>query len=164
MLREAFGEHSLSRAADFQWHSRFKASWVSVEDDQRSWRPSTSKRTENVEKIRELIHKDSHQTIHELANTTGISYGVCQEILTENLIMHRIATKFVPRCLTNDQKQWSVNVCLELWEKANEDPAFISRNITGDGSWIYGYDREAKQQSLPWRTQQSPRTYGVAGS
>jgi hypothetical protein len=25
MFREAFGEHSLSRAADFEWHSRFKA-------------------------------------------------------------------------------------------------------------------------------------------
>jgi hypothetical protein len=36
MLREAFGEHSLSRTAVFQWHSRFKAGRVSVEDDERS--------------------------------------------------------------------------------------------------------------------------------
>jgi hypothetical protein len=35
MLREAFGEHSLSRRAVFEWHSRFKASRVSVEDDER---------------------------------------------------------------------------------------------------------------------------------
>jgi hypothetical protein len=33
MLCEAFGEHSLSRTAVFEWHSRFKASCVSVEDD-----------------------------------------------------------------------------------------------------------------------------------
>jgi hypothetical protein len=33
MLREAFGEHSLSRTV-FEWHSCFKASRVSVEDDQ----------------------------------------------------------------------------------------------------------------------------------
>jgi hypothetical protein len=51
--------------------------------------------TENVEKIRELIHEDCHQTIHELVDTAGISYGVCQEILTENLNMRRIAAKFV---------------------------------------------------------------------
>jgi hypothetical protein len=25
MLHEAFGEHSLSQTADFEWHSRFKA-------------------------------------------------------------------------------------------------------------------------------------------
>jgi hypothetical protein len=36
--------------------------------------------------------------------------------------MCRIAAKFVPRLLTNDQKQRYVNLCLELREKANEDP------------------------------------------
>jgi hypothetical protein len=61
-----------------------------------SWRwwtlraPSTSKTTENVETIQELIHEDSQETIHQLADTVGISYEVCQEILTEKLTMHRI--------------------------------------------------------------------------
>jgi hypothetical protein len=40
-----------------------------------SGRPSTSKTIENVEKILELFHEDRRQTIHELADTTGISYG-----------------------------------------------------------------------------------------
>jgi transposase len=64
---------------------------VSVEDDECSGLPSTSKTTENVEKIRELIHEDNCRKIHELADTVGISYGVCQEILTENLNTCRIA-------------------------------------------------------------------------
>jgi hypothetical protein len=91
MLREACGEHSLSWRVFFDWHSRFNAGRVSVEDDECSGRPSTSKMTENVEKIRELINEDRHRTIHELADNVGISYGVCQEILTENLNMRRIA-------------------------------------------------------------------------
>jgi hypothetical protein len=33
MLSEAFGEHSLSLTAVFEWHSRFRAGRVSVEDD-----------------------------------------------------------------------------------------------------------------------------------
>jgi hypothetical protein len=53
MLCEAFGEHSLSQTAVFEWYSCFKASWVSVEDDERSVQPSTSKMTENVKKIRD---------------------------------------------------------------------------------------------------------------
>jgi hypothetical protein len=68
---------------------------VSVEDAEHSGRPGTSKITENVENIR-LIHRDCHRTIHELADTVGISYGVCQEILTENLNMRHIAVKFFP--------------------------------------------------------------------
>jgi hypothetical protein len=36
MLRDAFGEHSLSCTAVFHCHSHFKASGVSLEDDKRS--------------------------------------------------------------------------------------------------------------------------------
>jgi hypothetical protein len=93
---------------------------VSAEDDERSG-PCSSKTTENVKKIWELIHKERRRTIHELTDTAGISYGFCQE----NLNMRHIAMKFVPRLLTNDQKQQHVNVCLELWKKANKDPTFI---------------------------------------
>jgi hypothetical protein len=35
----------------FEWHSRFKVGQVSVEDDEHSGRPSTSKTTENGEKV-----------------------------------------------------------------------------------------------------------------
>jgi hypothetical protein len=51
MLRVAFGEHCLNLTAVFEWHSRFKASRVSVENDESSGRPSINKTRENVEKI-----------------------------------------------------------------------------------------------------------------
>jgi hypothetical protein len=146
VLSGAFGEPSLSLTAFFEWHSRFKAGRMSAEDGESSRRPTSSKTTENVEKIREFIHEDRRRrTLQELADTVGISYGVCQEIVTESLNMLRIAAKFVSRPLTNDQKQRRVNRYLELREKANEGPIFVSRIITGDESWIYGYESEAKQ-------------------
>jgi hypothetical protein len=89
-LREAFRGHLLRRIAVFEWHSRYKAGRVSVEDDGSSGRPNTSKTTKSVEKIRELIHDGRRRTTHELADTVGINYGFCQEILTENLNMRRI--------------------------------------------------------------------------
>jgi hypothetical protein len=52
MLREDFGEHSLSRTAIFEWYSRLKAGRLSVEDDERSGRPRTSKTTANVKNSR----------------------------------------------------------------------------------------------------------------
>jgi hypothetical protein len=51
MLCEAFGEHSLSQTVVFERYSHFKADRVSTENDGRSGQPSTSKMTENVEKI-----------------------------------------------------------------------------------------------------------------
>jgi hypothetical protein len=130
---------------------------VSVEDDKNAGWPSTSKKTENIEKIRELTHEDCRWTIHELADTVGICYEVCQEILTENLNMRHTAIKSVSQLLTIDQKQRRVNMYLELWGKANKDTTFIPRIITGDESWIHGYDPETKQQSSQRKSQQSPR-------
>ena len=38
--------------------------------------------------------------------------------------------------------------CLkELKQQARDDPNFICNIITGDGTWVYGYDSETKQQS-----------------
>jgi hypothetical protein len=73
-----------------------------------------AKTTENVKTIQGLIHEDCRQTIHELADKTGISYGVCQEILRESMNMRHITAKFVPQLLTNDQKQRHINMCFEL--------------------------------------------------
>jgi hypothetical protein len=47
MLYEAFGEYFLSQTAVFEWHSRFKAGRVSVEDDD----VLGDQAPENVEKI-----------------------------------------------------------------------------------------------------------------
>ena len=105
MLRQAFHDHALGRTQVFGWHARFKSGRESVEDDERSGRPVTSRTPENVNKISELIHEDRRQTINELSALVGIGYGVCQEILTEDLNMRRIAAKFVPRLLTADQSQ-----------------------------------------------------------
>jgi hypothetical protein len=66
---------------------------VSVEDDEHSGRPSTSKMTENVGKIKNT----STKTIAKQSLSSQTPLGsVCQEILTENLNVHRIAAKFVP--------------------------------------------------------------------
>jgi hypothetical protein len=74
MLCEALGEQSSSRTVVLEWHSCFRASQVSAEEDEHSGRPSTIKTTQYVEKFQELIHKDHRRTIHELADTVGISY------------------------------------------------------------------------------------------
>jgi hypothetical protein len=99
VLCTAYGNEWLSWTCVLDSHSLFKADRVSVEDDEHSGQPSTNKMTENVEKLRALIHEDCRQTIQELADIFGISYGVCQEILTENLNMCCIVAKFVPPTL-----------------------------------------------------------------
>jgi hypothetical protein len=82
----------------FKLDSHFWIAFTSQGPLSISWRwqtlgwPSISKRTENVEKIQELINEDHQWTIHVLTDTVGNNYGVCQEILTENLNMRCTAS------------------------------------------------------------------------
>ena len=65
--------------------------------------------------------------------------------------------KFVPRLLTRDQKNTRLTLCQELKNHIESDPNFLSKVITGDESWCYGYDPETKQTSNQWKTPTSPR-------
>ena len=75
----------------------------------------------------------------------------------EELGMHHVAAKFVPTILTADHKQQRVNICTELRQLTSDDETFTSRVITGDESWVYGYNPETKQQSSQWKSPMSPR-------
>ena len=85
MLRVTFKEEALSQARVYEWFSQFKRGDMSLEDQPRSGRPSTSRTDENFQKIRDAITFDHRQTIDEL------------EALTH---MKRVAAKFVPRLLS----------------------------------------------------------------
>jgi hypothetical protein len=44
-----------------------------------------------------------------------------------------------------------------MLQRAENDATFLPSIITGDESWVYGYDRETKQVSSQWKTPSSPR-------
>ena len=71
--------------------------------------------------------------------------------------MHWVAAKFVPRLLTEDQRERRVAICQELLDRANEVENFVNCIITGDETWVYGYDVETKAQSSQWVSKTSPR-------
>jgi len=124
---------------------QFKDGRESVEDRKHSGRLSTCTTPEMIVNVCEVILEDRWQTIHDVCNEVGLSYGSCQHILVEELNMRRIEAKFVPRLLKNDQRDHRVQLCTELQKAVRNDPNFLSRVITGDESWLYNYDLETKQ-------------------
>jgi len=127
-----------------------------VEDHKHPGRPSTCTTKEMIVKVQEVILEDRKQTIHNVCNHVGLSYGSCQHIPVDELNMRRIAAKFLPRLLNNDQRDHWVQVCNELQKAVRHNHNFLSRVITGDESWLYNYDPETKQQSSQWKTPSSP--------
>jgi len=128
-----------------------------MDEDPRSGRPSTSTDDVHIDAVRDLIRQNRLLTIREIAKDVGISFGSCQAILTEKFNMHRVAAKFVPRVLTKDQKAHRVNISQELLNRISIDENFLKTIVTGDETWVYGYDVETKAQSSQWVGQRSPR-------
>ena len=71
--------------------------------------------------------------------------------------MHRTAAKFVPRVLTQDQKDSRVAICQELKKTVINDPTLLLNVITGDDSIVYAYDPETNLKSSQWKSPGSPR-------
>jgi hypothetical protein len=71
--------------------------------------------------------------------------------------MHCVAAKFVPRLWTEEQKQNRITVSQELLDRSNTDENVLQNVITGDETWVYGYDVETKVQSSQWVGKSSPQ-------
>ena len=110
MLQQANGEDCLSRTQCHEWDQRFKSGRTSIEDDPKAGRPSTSTDDDHVEKVRAVNREKRRLTVREVFEEVGIAKSSCHTILTEKLKMHRVAAKFVPRLLTDEQKENRVTV------------------------------------------------------
>ncbi|KAL4141749.1 hypothetical protein QTP88_004326 [Uroleucon formosanum] len=128
MLLLAYGDETMSRARVFEWFKRFKEGRTTVESDEREGRPSTSRNEEMIQKIRTAIRD-----------------------------MRRVAAKFVPKLLSGEQKENRKQIATDLLECSESDDFFFKSIITGDETWVYGYDPETKVQSSQWKTPDSPR-------
>ena len=71
--------------------------------------------------------------------------------------MRRVSAKFIPKLLSDKQKQHRFQVAQELINRSENGADLLNRVITGDESWVYGYDPETKAQLSQWKSLGSPR-------
>jgi len=147
LLNQAHGVDCMSRTQCYEWFKHFKEGRMLVGEDPSPGQPSTSINDNHVERVCAVIHGNHHLTVQEVADEVGISIGSCHQIFTEKLKMCRVSAKFVPRLLTDDQKENRVEISQELLANANGNENFFKNIITGDEMWVYGYDVETKMQS-----------------
>ena len=155
-MKSAFGDKCLRSSNVFVWFNRFKTGRRSVGGDPRTGRPSTSNTDENIVKVRDLVRSYRRLTIREMSHELNLSFYAVQSILTKDLTMRRVSVKFILKLLSDEQKQHRLQVAKEMINRSENDPDFLNRVITGDESWVYGYDPETKVQSSQWKSPGSP--------
>ena len=77
----------MSRTGLFEWHRRFKEGREEVEDGHWSGRPSTSRTSENVERVRQKVRSDRRLTAKIIADELGMNSDRVWRIITEGLGM-----------------------------------------------------------------------------
>ena len=94
--------------------------------------------------------------MQDIVHECGITVGSNDAILTDNLHMQRVCAKFAPRLLTDDQREQRQTIGRDLFDRSCEVVQFLKNIVTGDESWVYGYDLETKQQSSQLKGPTSP--------
>jgi histone-lysine N-methyltransferase SETMAR len=157
MLVQAYHEDAVARRTVFDWHKKFSEGCESAADASRSGRPREATSAGFIEAVEAALQEDRRSSISYLSARLGISYGSVQHILTVELQMSRVCARWVPRLLTQEQRDHRVDVC-HKWKNRfqREGWQFLKRVITCDETWIYFFDPESKQQSSVWKHSNSP--------
>ncbi|UYV73469.1 hypothetical protein LAZ67_10003549 [Cordylochernes scorpioides] len=159
--------HSREITHEIRFHRRVKAK-TSLQDDDVpiddtttkplfTWQEKECKATttsmESLAEAHQIHVKNPRATLLELEQDTGISKTTIGRIVTEDLRLKKTPAKFIPRFLTNEQKLCRLATCEDMLEMTRTDPEWKDKIITGDETWVYGYDPETKRQSAEWRGQ-----------
>ena len=103
-LQSDCGEDALPKPTVYRWIDVFKKGRTDVDLKHSPGRPVEVTASENVEKIQELLKTDRRFTCEEVARDVGISCISAHTILTTNLNMRRVTARWVPHCLSEEQK------------------------------------------------------------
>jgi len=85
--------------------------------------------------------EDHRISAKSIAEKLGISRERVGSIIHEDLDMRMLSAKWIPKCLSVDQKHQRCQSSEQLLEFFWHDPnGFLLRLVTMDKTWLYHYD------------------------
>jgi len=130
-----------------KWCRKFSGCRVSVTDEQRSGRPSTS--ADLIPAVEETVHVNRQVLLKELEEHFNLSHGTIWDIVHEGLGYRKVCSRWVPLQLTEDHKKNRVGASLtRLLHFNDHGEDFLEQIITGDETWVHQYCPETKSQSM----------------
>ena len=92
-MSTTLGDSAPSYSTVKRWAALFKAGRESLEDDERSGRPSTSVNEDTIEKVENLVMADRRLTVRYLAAEVGISTSSVETILHQHLRLNKVSAR-----------------------------------------------------------------------
>ena len=79
----------------------------------------------------------------EVVDYVGISFNSCQASFRHETYGSEDCSK--------EKKQRGLGIAQEMFTTLNDNPDLLKKVITGEKSWMYGYDIQTKAQSSHWK-------------
>jgi hypothetical protein len=95
-----FGNEAMGCLQVKKWYKWFREGWTSVESDECSGRPSVNRNQLMIDEVHSAVLDNKRITIRDLSDELVLLFDSIQSILTEDLGMKRILSKFIPKLLT----------------------------------------------------------------
>lgn len=156
-MRRTLNNDGPSYATVCRWINEFKRGRTSIPDEYRSGRPKTATTPEIIDKVRGIILNDRRLKLSEVAEMLDISKERVHFILTEELDMHKLSARWVPRLLSDEHKRIRCELSAAgLKEFNTNEVRFLKHFITMDETWVHYHTPETKNQSKQWTRRGSP--------
>jgi len=147
----------VDRSTVSRWASHFRERRVSIQDDPRCGRPGTETDDTSVVIVSTLLEEDRRKSCEEIAHEANMSTASVFRIVSQTLQKRKVAAKWVPHQLSEEQKAASKRVAEELLRRYEaESEQFFNSNVAIDETWIRDFEPQLKSQSSQWKGATSP--------
>jgi len=158
-LVTALGDEAPCIRTVYNWCERFNAGQCSTEDNFRSGRPITATNQQNISQIENLVNENPHISLNQIEEETQLCRGTIETIIHQHLNLRKLASRWIPYALRDDQKRKRVELCRSNLAMIEEGKWRLCDIVTGDETWIYHRKIEKKATNSSWvKPGESPRT------
>ena len=150
-LQAVYGANCVPYSTMYKWIQAFQAEESSIKPGMGPARPFPARNEQNIAFVERLAAEDSHSTIRELSEVPGVSVGTIHSILHEDLHMRKLAARWVPHLLSEDQKKRRVECSRQLLNDFEPNgPKRLCDIVTGDETWLWFYGIPNKRCNRAW--------------
>ena len=121
LVQKSYENEALNRSNVFRWYSRFRDGRELVEDDERGDRPKSTRTEVKIPAVADLVKNDRRIASRMIAESLNIPKTVVLRILKEDLGKRKLCARFVPYCLTPEQREDRVTSCQDIIAMADAD-------------------------------------------
>jgi len=147
-LMEVCCVENVDRSTISRWAQCFREGRLSIENDPKSGRPRTSTDDQSAERVLQILEEDRRMTCEGTAHCAGNPQSSTYRILTEGLHKRRIAARWFPHDLSEEQKCRRVEIAQQLLHRFREEgKEFLQKVVAIDETWIRDFEPELKSQS-----------------